>query len=114
MVVNERTWPFLEVEPRRYRFRCLYACNSGFLILKIVSHPLAGTPSTAALPFWQIGADSGFLPSPLPPRPPEDCERGFKDTVVAYPREITRVKALFDLAGLYVWHRHIVEHEDNG
>jgi FtsP/CotA-like multicopper oxidase with cupredoxin domain len=33
--------------------------------------------------------------------------------VIAYPGQITRVKALFDLAGLYVWHCHIVEHEDN-
>ena len=48
-----------------------------------------------------------------PARPPERWETGFKDTVIAYPREITRVKATFDLAGLYVWHCHIVEHEDN-
>jgi FtsP/CotA-like multicopper oxidase with cupredoxin domain len=40
-------------------------------------------------------------------------ETGFKDTVIAYPGEITTVKALFDVAGLYVWHCHIVEHEDN-
>ena len=40
-------------------------------------------------------------------------ETGFKDTVIAYPGEITRVKARFDIAGLYVWHCHIVEHEDN-
>jgi len=40
-------------------------------------------------------------------------ERGFKDTVIAYPGEITRVRARFDLEGLYVWHCHIVEHEDN-
>jgi FtsP/CotA-like multicopper oxidase with cupredoxin domain len=33
--------------------------------------------------------------------------------VIAYPDEITRVKALFDLPGRYVWHCHIVEHEDN-
>jgi spore coat protein A len=46
-------------------------------------------------------------------RPPERWETGFKDTVIAYPGEITRVKATFDLAGLYVWHCHIVEHEDN-
>jgi FtsP/CotA-like multicopper oxidase with cupredoxin domain len=46
-------------------------------------------------------------------RAPESWETGFKDTVIAYPEEITRVKALFDLAGLYVWHCHIVEHEDN-
>jgi hypothetical protein len=33
--------------------------------------------------------------------------------VIAYPGEITRVKVLFDLPGLYVWHCHILEHEDN-
>jgi spore coat protein A len=289
VVVNGRTWPLLNVEPRRYRFRCLNGCNSRFLILKIVTDPLATRPATSALPFWQIGADGGFLPEPvqleqlliapaeradvivdftgltaetelflinegpdepfgggkpgtdfpaadsattgqvmkfvvvrrasrdtsrdparltLPAfkplrradstrqvslneeestvsgfdgpiaallgtldgsgnpvprrwvdsitenpalnsieiwemynftedahpihihevqfqlvnrepfdggdvRPPESWETGFKDTIIAYPGEITRVKALFDLPGLYVWHCHIVEHEDN-
>jgi bilirubin oxidase len=46
-------------------------------------------------------------------RAPEPWEAGRKDTVIAYPDEITRVKALFDRAGLFVWHCHIVEHEDN-
>jgi bilirubin oxidase len=282
MVVNGRTWPFLEVEPRRYRFRFLNGCNARFLILKIVSNPEATRPAPAALPFWQLGGEGGFLPAPLqrtqllmapaerddvivdftnvpvgtalylinegpdepfgggtptpadpattgqvmkfmvvplasrdtsqdparltlpafrplgpasttrqvslneevstlgdfpiaallgtldgagnpvlmgwadpitenpalnaieiwemynftgdahpihihevqfqvvdrlpfggPARPPEPWEAGFKDTVIAYPGEITRVKALFDLPGLYVWHCHIVEHEDN-
>jgi bilirubin oxidase len=288
MVVNGRTWPVLSVEPRRYRFRLLNGCNSRFLILKIVSDALASRPATAAVPFWQIGSEGGFLPNPvrldqllmspaeradvivdftgvpegtelflinegpdepfgggapgvefeaadpdstgqvikfmvvplssrdtsvppaqltLPtftplgeatatrrvslneedsavlegvgpreaelgtldeegnpvilgwdhaitenpalgatevweihnftedahpihihevqfqvvdrqpfeggPRPPEIWEAGYKDTVTAYPEEITRVKALFDLAGLYVWHCHILEHEDN-
>jgi len=40
-------------------------------------------------------------------------EVGYKDTVIAYPEEITVVKAKFDVAGLYVWHCHILEHEDN-
>ncbi|MHC4429505.1 MAG: multicopper oxidase domain-containing protein, partial [Planctomycetota bacterium] len=44
---------------------------------------------------------------------PQPWETGFKDTVIAYPDEITTVKALFDVVGLYVWHCHIVEHEDN-
>jgi spore coat protein A len=290
MVVNGRTWPALEVEPRRYRFRFLNGCNSRFLILKIVDELPARTPAPVALPFWQIGSDGGFLPKPvrlrelllglaeradvivdftrlrvgtelylvneapdepfaggrvgsdfpaadpattgqvlkfvvvplasvdtsvpperlkLPPftplgpatnirrlsltesdsavldgvgpkeaelgivdelgnpvsfgwedpitenpalgateiwelhnftgdahpihiheiqfevvdrqrfgpgraaRPRERWERGFKDTVIAYPGEITRVKARFDLPGLYVWHCHIVEHEDH-
>jgi bilirubin oxidase len=288
IVVNGRTWPKLEVEPRRYRFRCLNGCNSRFLILKIVTDPLASRPASASLPFWQIGADGGFLPAPVqlpqllmapaeradiivdftglpvgterylinegPDEPfgggapgtdfpaadpattgqvmkfqvvplastdsskdpasltlpafnplgtasntrqvslneqtsafhnfagpiaallgtleggnpvpmgwddpitenpalnsieiweihnftedahpihihevqfqlvnrqpfvgggarlPEIWETGFKDTIIAYPGEITRVKSLFDLPGLYVWHCHIVEHEDN-
>jgi spore coat protein A, manganese oxidase len=288
MVVNGRTWPVLSVEPRRYRLRFLNGCNSRFLILKIVSDPLASRPVTTAVPFWQIGTEGGFLPAPvrldqlligpaeradvivdftgvpggtelylinegpdepfgggdpgdefeaadpattgqvmklaivplastdtsvppsqltLPmftplgaatatrqvslneedssvlegvgpreaelgtldgsgnpvhlgwdhpitenpalgatevweihnftqdahpihihevqfqvenrqpfeggPRPSESWETGYKDTVIAYPEEITRVKALFDLAGLYVWHCHILEHEDN-
>jgi spore coat protein A len=46
-------------------------------------------------------------------RPPEVWEIGFKDTVICYPGEVTRVKASFDIAGLYVWHCHIIEHEDN-
>jgi bilirubin oxidase len=288
MVVNGRSWPYLEIEPRRYRFRFLNGCNSRFLILKMVTYPLATRPSTATLPFWQIGTEGGFLPAPvnldqllmspseradvivdftglpvgtelylinegpdepfgggtpetdfpaadsettgqvmkfvvvplaskdhsrdparltLPAfkplgpasntrqvslneepskfsgfdgpveaelgtldgaggpvplgwdkpitenpalgsieiweihnftadahpihihevqfqvvnrqpidgvaRPPEPWETGYKDSVIAYPGEITRIKALFDLPGLYVWHCHIVEHEDN-
>ena len=57
IVVNGRTWPYLEVEQRRYRFRLLNGCNSRFLILKL---------SRRGLPFWQIGADGGFLPAPVP------------------------------------------------
>jgi FtsP/CotA-like multicopper oxidase with cupredoxin domain len=48
-----------------------------------------------------------------PARGPESWETGFKDTVIAYPGEVTRIKALFDMTGLYVWHCHIVDHEDN-
>ncbi len=44
---------------------------------------------------------------------PEVTEAGWKDTVIAYPGSVTRLNATFDLAGLYVWHCHIVEHEDN-
>jgi bilirubin oxidase len=287
MVVNGKAWPYLNVEPRRYRLRFLNGCNSRFLILKLVGDPLASRPAIPALPFWQIGAEGGFLPEPVelgqllmapaeradvlvdfgglaegtevflinegpdepfgggvpgtdfpaadptttgqvmkfvvgastgadpstPPgdlqlptftplgdatqtrqlslneamseypgidgpaaallglvedeegesrlwmdpitenpavgatevwelwnftedahpihvhqvmfevvdrqafgsaaRSPESWETGPKDTVIAYPGEITRIKARFDLAGLYVWHCHIVEHEDN-
>ena len=55
IVVNGTTWPFLEVEQRRYRFRFLNGCNSRFLILKLSN----------GLPFWQIGDEGGFLPAPV-------------------------------------------------
>jgi len=47
------------------------------------------------------------------PRPPEAWENGLKDTVISYPREVTRLRAKFDTPGQFVWHCHIVEHEDN-
>ena len=56
ILVNGRTWPYLTVEQRRYRFRLLNGCNSRFLILKM---------SRGGLPFWQIGGDGGFLPAPV-------------------------------------------------
>ena len=47
------------------------------------------------------------------PRPPEAWESGYKDTVISYPGEVTRVRGQFNVAGQFVWHCHIVEHEDN-
>jgi spore coat protein A, manganese oxidase len=55
MVVNGKTWPYLNVEPRRYRFRFLNGSDSRFVILK----------NDNDLPFWQIGSDGGFLPQPV-------------------------------------------------
>jgi spore coat protein A len=46
-------------------------------------------------------------------RPADEAERGPKDTVLMLPGTITRIVARFDRAGSYVWHCHIIEHEDN-
>ena len=46
-------------------------------------------------------------------RPAEEYERGPKDTVIAYPNEVTRVVARFDKPGEYIWHCHILHHEDH-
>lgn len=66
MVVNGRTWPYLEVEQRRYRFRFLNGCNSRFLVLKMTTTPRSDNDgfNEPELSFWQIGADQGFLPTP--------------------------------------------------
>jgi len=61
--------------------------------------------------------DEGDVLEPLQldgnPVPPEPWESGFKDTVIAYPGQVTRVRAQFGKPGQFVWHCHIVEHEDN-
>jgi FtsP/CotA-like multicopper oxidase with cupredoxin domain len=44
---------------------------------------------------------------------PEAWETGVKDTVVALPGQVTRIRAHFENPGQFVWHCHIVEHEDN-
>jgi FtsP/CotA-like multicopper oxidase with cupredoxin domain len=44
---------------------------------------------------------------------PEVWESGVKDTVIACPGQVMRVRIHFDTPGQYVWHCHIVEHEDN-
>jgi spore coat protein A len=46
--------------------------------------------------------------------PPELNELGWKDTVRATPGASTRIIVKFEgYAGRYVWHCHILEHEDN-
>jgi spore coat protein A len=57
MLVNGKVWPFLDVEPRMYRFRILNACNARILNLEI-----------AGVTFWQIGADGGMWDIPVPVR----------------------------------------------
>jgi spore coat protein A len=47
------------------------------------------------------------------PRGPEPYEEGLKDTVICYGGEVTRVVMKFDRPGAYVWHCHILHHEDH-
>jgi len=46
-------------------------------------------------------------------RDPEPYEMGPKDTVTCYGGEVTRVIMKFDRPGLYVWHCHLLHHEDH-
>jgi FtsP/CotA-like multicopper oxidase with cupredoxin domain len=43
----------------------------------------------------------------------EYVENAPKDMVTALPGQITRIKATFDKPGRYVWHCHILSHEDH-
>ncbi|WP_245687436.1 multicopper oxidase family protein [Streptacidiphilus griseoplanus] len=57
-VVNGKAYPFLAVEPRRYRLRVLNASNERFWRLRFeVPRDVLPQPT---LPFWLIGTDSGF------------------------------------------------------
>ena len=51
------------------------------------------------------------LPGPV--RPAEPNEAGRKDTVITYPGEVTRILVTFARPGEYVWHCHILSHEDH-
>ena len=72
MLVNGTAYPFVEVEPRRYRLRILNACNTRFVRLRIVyakgpAFPDSTEPDVNALgpAFQQIGTEGGFLPAPV-------------------------------------------------
>jgi spore coat protein A len=47
------------------------------------------------------------------PTRPAPNEAGWKDTVEVNPGQVVTIEAKFDLPGKYVWHCHILEHEDN-
>ncbi|HIJ97249.1 MAG TPA: multicopper oxidase domain-containing protein [Desulfuromonadales bacterium] len=44
---------------------------------------------------------------------PDAWDDGWKDTVASPPGYVTRVYAKFDLVGEYVWHCHILSHEEH-
>lgn len=71
MLINGKLFPYLEVEPRKYRFRVLNGANGRFFHLKFASEQTPGgqTPNgqAAAGPiFHQIGTDQGLLSAPVP------------------------------------------------
>jgi spore coat protein A, manganese oxidase len=66
VLVNGKIWPFLTVEPRKYRFRILNASNSRFYRLSLVESDQAGKPTGHRGPlFVQIGSDGGLLSQPV-------------------------------------------------
>jgi spore coat protein A len=61
IVINGKVWPFLNVEPRRYRFLLINGSNARTYELFIVN------PVTKAMgpPIWQIVTDGGYLDTPV-------------------------------------------------
>ncbi|KAJ7558934.1 hypothetical protein O6H91_04G062000 [Diphasiastrum complanatum] len=56
ILVNGKIWPYLNVQPRLYRFRILNAANARFFTLSF---------NNSKLSFDQIGTDGGFLYKPI-------------------------------------------------
>jgi spore coat protein A len=54
-LVNGTVWPYLNVEPRKYRFRIINGSNGRFYTMRLSS----------GQSFIQIGGDQGFLPKPV-------------------------------------------------
>jgi spore coat protein A len=55
VLVNGRIWPYLDVEPRRYRLRILNASNTRIYNLSLIPQQ----------PFVQIGSDGGLVSEPV-------------------------------------------------
>jgi FtsP/CotA-like multicopper oxidase with cupredoxin domain len=66
IVVNGTPWPYLQVEPRRYRFRLLNGSNARFYNLHFGDMLADGLP--APLPVYIIGADGAYLDRPAGPQ----------------------------------------------
>jgi len=89
---------------------------------------------TTTMTLDDVGTGSRPFPSATgfvsgPPTGPASTERGWKDTVQAHPGMVTRILVPFGpdaaagvpfgqsvpkpFTGRYVWHCHILDHEDN-
>lgn len=55
VLVNGKVWPYLKVEPRKYRFRILNGSNARFYRMRLSS----------GQDFVQIGTDGGLLENPI-------------------------------------------------
>ena len=75
MLMNGTVFPYMDVEPRRYRFRILNACNTRVLSLRLVS-ALGRTPPLSTEPdlakpgpaMTLIGTEGGFLDGSVAPK----------------------------------------------
>ncbi|BDG09336.1 multicopper oxidase family protein [Anaeromyxobacter paludicola] len=75
-VVNGAAYPYLEVQPRHYRFRILNGSQARFYNLQLYYADASGAEANLGRPgpaMVQIGTEGGFLPAPVtlnaPPQP---------------------------------------------
>jgi FtsP/CotA-like multicopper oxidase with cupredoxin domain len=60
IVVNGKVWPYLDVQPKRYRFLIINGSNARAYELFIGSQGPGSAPS-----IWQIATDGGYLDAPV-------------------------------------------------
>jgi spore coat protein A, manganese oxidase len=68
ILVNGKVWPYLNVEPRKYRFRFLNGAQARFFSLNLAER-VNSTPGPA---FYQIATDGGYLAEPVLLNDPND------------------------------------------
>jgi len=61
ILANGKIFPYLEVEPRKYRFRLLNSSNGSFYRLSMSTEPSVAVPG---IEFHQIGSEQGLLETP--------------------------------------------------
>ncbi len=93
IVVNGKAWPYLNVEPRKYRFRFLNGSNARFYSLRLLKRG-SGQAGPA---FYQIGSDGGYLAAPVMLNNPSDLKAG---RLLLAPGE--RADVIIDFSGLPV------------
>ncbi len=90
-VVNGKVWPFLEVEPRRYRFLFINGSNARAYEM-FLTNPVTKVNGP---PIWQIGTDGGYLDRPVKIDP--NAPAGQLQKLLFMPGE--RADVIIDFAG---------------
>jgi spore coat protein A, manganese oxidase len=98
---DTETWELYNNTPGSHP---IHLHSTQFRILTRQQFTATADPTTGALSNIQL------IGSPQPPRPEND---GAKDTVIVEPGEVVRIVVTFDRAGEYVWHCHMLAHEDH-
>ena len=111
---EEIVWDSNTTEEERYIPNDTYAIPAGdgtyLEVQPTVQHnSVAGDPTTYGMGFKIMSHTKGGAVA----KPDEYVENTPKDMVTALPGQITRIRATFDKPGRYVWHCHILSHEDH-
>ena len=118
IVVNGKAWPYIDVEPRRYRFLILNGSNARTYELFLSS----ATPSRSGIPLWVIGTDGGYLDAPARVNSPSGASvrrrsvrstqgNAAPDKLVVMPGE--RYEVIIDFGGLPAGTRVVLRNTAN-